>query len=100
MGSTRVRLCLSLAAFVAGCSERPSRLLPAPNIEQSRNALVVHEWGTYTSLEGSDGRTVDGLQHTEEPLPAFVHARDPNAAHTKGVEAIPEPVNQKLETPV
>jgi hypothetical protein len=100
MGSPRDRLCLSLALFAFGCSERASLLLPARNSQESRDALVVHEWGTYTSLEGSDGRTVDGLQHTEEPLPAFVHARDPNAAHTKGVEAIPEPVNQKLETPV
>ena len=62
--------------------------------------LVVHEWGTYTSVQGSDGLTVDGLQHEEEALPAFVRQRSVVPTDPKGIEALPGPVNQKLETPV
>ena len=37
--------------------------------------LVVHEWGTFTSFEGADGATMEGMQHESEALPAFVHSR-------------------------
>lgn len=33
----------------------------------------VHEWGTFTSLVGSNGITQDGLYHEDEQLPDFVH---------------------------
>lgn len=36
-------------------------------------ALKVHEWGTFTSLVGSDGLTQAGLYHEDEKLPDFVH---------------------------
>ncbi|MEK7862968.1 MAG: hypothetical protein AAB295_06860, partial [Chloroflexota bacterium] len=36
--------------------------------------LEVHEWGTFTSLQGSDGVDLEGLHHEEEGLPPFVHA--------------------------
>jgi hypothetical protein len=32
----------------------------------------VHEWGTFTSLVGSDGRTQHGMYHEDEKLPDFV----------------------------
>jgi hypothetical protein len=35
--------------------------------------MEVHEWGTFTSLVGSDGITQDGMYHEDEPLPNFVH---------------------------
>lgn len=35
--------------------------------------LVVHEWGTFTSLVGSDGSVQEGMHHEEEPLPNFVY---------------------------
>jgi hypothetical protein len=44
---------------------------------QSPQSLVVHEWGTFTSLQGSNGQVQEGLQHEEEQLPSFVHNRDP-----------------------
>jgi hypothetical protein len=37
--------------------------------------LVVHEWGTFLAMSGSDGVTLDGMYHEEHALPAFVHAR-------------------------
>lgn len=36
--------------------------------------LVAHEWGTFTSLQGSNGRVLEGLHHEEENLPDFVHS--------------------------
>tara|TARA_R110002096_G_scaffold18401_13_gene62719 strand:- start:7565 stop:8806 length:1242 start_codon:yes stop_codon:yes gene_type:complete len=37
---------------------------------------VVHEWGTFTSINGSDGTTLAGIQKDEEPLPPFVYSLD------------------------
>jgi tetratricopeptide (TPR) repeat protein len=37
--------------------------------------LVVHEWGTFLAMNGSDGVALDGMYHEEHALPAFVHAR-------------------------
>jgi hypothetical protein len=41
---------------------------PAPD-------LVIHEWGTFLSMSGSDGTALDGMYHEEHALPAFVHSR-------------------------
>jgi tetratricopeptide (TPR) repeat protein len=37
--------------------------------------LVVHEWGTFLAMQGSDGVTLDGMYHEEHALPDFVHSR-------------------------
>lgn len=37
--------------------------------------LVVHEWGTFLAMAGSDGISLDGMYHEEHALPGFVHAR-------------------------
>src|SRR5690349_7153293 len=63
-------------------------------------SLTVHEWGTFTSVQSSLGKQMQGLHHTDELLPSFVHARDVLARSEKGFEELPEPVTQKLETPV
>jgi hypothetical protein len=34
----------------------------------------LHEWGTFTTVAGSDGVLLSGLQREEETLPPFVHA--------------------------
>lgn len=87
--------------------------------------LVVHEWGTFTSVEGSNGVALQGLQHEDEPLPDFVYGRDSlPAAATSALSAAGGPgehccsggehkrveqallarndtvITQKLETPV
>src|SRR3989442_5466046 len=35
--------------------------------------LVVHEWGTFTSLQDETGRAIGGLNSDDEPVPRFVH---------------------------
>src|SRR5438477_12030332 len=45
---------------------------PSPAIASD---LVVHEWGTFTSVQGADGVSLEGLSHEEEPLPDFVYSR-------------------------
>ena len=57
---------LGLAAVVVG---------PAALTSPRSGPLVVHEWGTFVSMEGSDGLVLEGLHHDEEDLPAFVHSR-------------------------
>jgi hypothetical protein len=37
-------------------------------------AYELHEWGTFTTVSGSDGVLLAGLQREEEPLPPFVHS--------------------------
>ena len=39
----------------------------------SHAKLEAHEWGTFTSLVGSNGITQDGMIHEDEVLPNFVH---------------------------
>lgn len=40
---------------------------------QAQAKLVVHEWGTFTSLVGSNGQAQNGMYHEDEALPNFVH---------------------------
>ena len=63
-------------------------------------ALVIHEWGTFTSMQSSVGAVLEGMHHEEESLPAFVYARDIGSPYAKRIESLPEGVTQKLETPV
>ncbi len=88
------------------------------------NGLVAHEWGTFTSLQDSQGKTQEGLHHEDESLPGFVHSRVnvagniaaaggqscrickgdnccslPGFLHETGAY-IPRGVTQKMETPV
>ncbi len=83
------------------------RLPPNP----PRHDYEVHEWGTFTSVQSSEGKYLDGLHHEEESLPGFVHqfryagvGSDAYSTYpgSKGIRvvSVPEPVNQKLETPV
>ena len=37
--------------------------------------LVVHEWGTFLGMSGSDGTSLDAMYHEEHALPGFVHGR-------------------------
>src|SRR5256885_9674535 len=38
----------------------------------STHALIVHEWGTFTSLQDETGRTIGGINNDDEPVPKFV----------------------------
>src|SRR3954453_21365628 len=61
---------------------------PAPESD-----LVVHEWGTFLAMSGSDGVSLDGMYHEEHALPAFVHARGRDQLR-------PRSIFLKGETPV
>ena len=46
----------------------------APSATRAAQPLIVHEWGTFTSLAGPDGRAVDWLPlDGQSDLPCFVH---------------------------
>jgi hypothetical protein len=60
---------------------------------QPPSDLVVHEWGTFLAMQGSDGVTLDGMYHEEHALPAFVHARSHDQLRLPSVDL-------KGETPV
>jgi hypothetical protein len=71
----------------------------------SSNALIVHEWGTFTSLQDETGRTIGGINGDDEPLPKFVHdllsSRD-EISFGKGLpgSGSRSEVTMRLETPV
>src|SRR5437762_8947139 len=35
--------------------------------------LIVHEWGTFTSLQNEAGQAIGGINTDDEPVPRFVH---------------------------
>ena len=43
--------------------------------KEKESDLIVHEWGTFLSMQGSDGMSLEGMYHEEHALPEFVHAR-------------------------
>lgn len=55
--------------------------------------LVVHEWGTFLAMSGSDGIALDGMYHEEHALPSFVHARSTDQLRLRAASL-------KGETPV
>jgi hypothetical protein len=69
--------------------------------------LEVHEWGTFTSMNGAGGVSLDGLHHEEEELPAFVHSNTGRAYvspfQAYGDTSADRPIRRvrsKMETPV
>lgn len=51
-----------------------ARLAPLIVALDSLSAYQLHEWGTFTTVSGSDGVLLTGLQREEELLPHFVHS--------------------------
>jgi hypothetical protein len=62
--------------------------------------LTVHEWGTFTSVSGSDGALLPGLEVEEESLPNFVHSFAEFSPAMKGLNHPVRNVTVKMETPV
>jgi len=65
--------------------------------------FTLHEWGTFTSVSGSDGVLLPGLQLEEEPLPGFVGSHDGMSSlgqFNKGWRRPLTNVTIKMETPV
>jgi hypothetical protein len=76
---------------------------------QAADRLVVHEWGTFTSLQDEQGNALGSINTDDEPVPAFVHQLPramlfpPTVAFTsdaKGTPAGDPNVTMRLETPV
>lgn len=80
---------------------------------QETAPLVVHEWGTFTSLQDEAGQAIGGINTDDEPVPGFVHTIGSNLliwptdlpqSYTigccKGFFQLHPDVTLRLETPV
>jgi hypothetical protein len=55
---------------------------PAPEGEKASDRLVIHEWGTFTSISGATGAALEWRPlGGEDDLPSFVHSK---ASQTSG----------------
>lgn len=71
------------------------------SVAQVRAAeFVVHEWGTFTAVSGSDGKLLSGLETEEEVLPPFVLNLEGGPFASKGRLRPVKNVTIKMETPV
>jgi hypothetical protein len=87
---------LPLSIFIAGCVAALSfSLLHADAKQLSENDLTVHEWGTFTSIAGLDGDSINWLPLSgSTDLPSFVeHFRE--VAFKGGLRG-----TVRMETPV
>jgi hypothetical protein len=73
------------------------------------DVLVVHEWGTFTSLQDEQGDELSGINTDDEPVPDFVHNLNQfvlskpmlSRLHwMKGAPRMHPYVTMRLETPV
>src|SRR6185436_5387696 len=106
-----MRTPLGLFVLAIACSGRSPAFPPvettepdaappiAPPVVPPVEGLRVEEWGTYTSVQASDGHALGGVHHEDEVLPAWVHRRDLGAGDYY-LEQLPEEPLQQLETPV
>jgi hypothetical protein len=74
-------------------------LLGASPPEVGKNKLLVHEWGTFLSVQGSDGVALGGMVESEERLPRFVVSRGPDGWERTQTRMRAVTFN-KMETPV
>jgi hypothetical protein len=71
--------------------------------------MLVHEWGTFTSLQDENGNAIGGINTDDEPVPPFVHrladllllnpTEVPNNFFQGAPSCHPD-VTMRLETPV
>src|SRR5436190_9037375 len=65
--------------------------------------LVVHEWGTFTSVQGSDGVQLDWRSLLQSDLPKFVYDRSKRGIELQQGfygEKLSLNARQRMETPV
>lgn len=81
--------------------------LAALNLAAAAHDYTVHEWGTFTTVAGSDGTHLDGVEQEEAPLPGFVHQLDElrTIEYPRGQKGFDyrrplAHVNVRMETPV
>lgn len=78
-----------LLSFLSPSSTSSS---PADGRVWDGKSRSIHEWGTFVSVQGSDGIALDGLRHHDRDLPPFVY----DLAQRGGILAL----QLKMETPV
>ena len=54
--------------------KHPLSIIALCSISQVLSAYELHEWGTFTTVSGSNGETLAGLHIEEEHLPPFVYS--------------------------
>jgi hypothetical protein len=54
------------------------------NVAHADNPVIVHEWGTFTSLQDENGKAIGGINVDDEPVPGFIYGFG-------GVRALSEP---------
>jgi hypothetical protein len=92
------------AAPAGGNSPEPKDAAASPPGDR----LIIHEWGTFTSLQDEAGQSVAGVNTDDEAVPAFVHrisdlVPQPSElapVYYKGVPRSHRQVRMRLETPV
>jgi hypothetical protein len=84
---------LRSAALAALLAAGACALPAAGGEDKAKDTFVVHEWGTFLSVQGSDGGTLGGMVDSEEELPPFVRERDLDGWSRAYF-------NEKMETPV
>jgi hypothetical protein len=71
--------------------------------------LLVHEWGTFTSLQDEHGHAIGGINTDDEPVPKFVHRlsdflvlrpTEIPPSYFQGAPHCHPDVTMRLETPV
>src|SRR5687767_5993456 len=84
-------------------------LLASAQLAGAAPALIIHEWGTFTSFQDDRGVTISGINVDDEPVPAFVHRLrelpifTPDsmpASWSQGAPRCHADVTLRLETPV
>jgi len=96
MKTTTLIASLAFAA-ISPASPEPG----APGIVTG--GYTLHEWGTFTSVSGSDGKLLPGVHLEEEPLPRFVYSHEgmePGAVRDNRWVRPIAGVTVRLETPV
>jgi hypothetical protein len=87
-------IALACLLGVSSLQAQPPKAEP-----KTEGTFVVHEWGTFLSVQGSDGAGIGGMVESEEVLPKFVINRGP-----EGWERAQQRANRilysKMETPV
>ncbi len=82
-------------------------VLPSANLLAA--PLVVHEWGTFTSLQNEKGEAIGGINTDDERVPSFVHRlqnflllspTEVPATFFQGAPHCHPDVTMRLETPV
>lgn len=99
------RNLLTLVLAIGGIALRPA--CAAESVP-----FVVHEWGTFTTLQNDEGRELPGINIDDEPVPEFVHNLAPYLLNNailsnehwiyrqKGAPRQHPMVTMRLETPV